>query len=259
MRIDKLLCEKSLAASRTEAQKMITEGTVFVNGNKVIKPSENYEDSDLIEVKGYEKEFVSRAGHKLAAAIRHFELDVCSRVALDVGASTGGFTDCMLKLGASRVYAVDSGHGQLAPVLENDDRVISIEGFNARNLSYEDIGEKVSLITMDVSFISQTCIVPALPALCEDGALFVALIKPQFEAGRSFVGRGGIVKDRAGHRAAIERTVTCAAEKGFSLIGVIPSPILGGDGNREFLAAYKYTGGACPLPDFKKLADEVGV
>ncbi len=259
MRIDKLLCEKSLAVSRTEAQKMITEGTVFVNGGKVIKPSENYELDDQIEVKGYEKEFVSRAGHKLAAAIRHFNIDVSARVALDVGASTGGFTDCMLKLGASRVYAVDSGHGQLAEPLLGDERVISIEGFNARNLTQNDIGEHVSLITMDVSFISQTCIIPALPALCEDGAVFIALIKPQFEAGRSYVGRGGIVKDRAGHRAAIERTVRCAAENGFSLIGVIPSPILGGDGNREFLAAYRYTGAAQSLPDFKKLADEVGV
>lgn len=259
MRIDKLLCEKSLAVSRTEAQKMITEGTVFASGNKVIKPSENYEPDTLIEVKGYEKEFVSRAGHKLAAAIRHFDIDVSSRVALDVGASTGGFTDCMLKLGASRVYAVDSGHGQLASSLLGDGRVVSIEGFNARNLAYSDIGELVSLITMDVSFISQTCIIPVLPALCDDGAIFVALIKPQFEAGRSYVGRGGIVKDRAGHRAAIEKTVMCAAENGFSLLGVIPSPILGGDGNKEFLAVYRYTGGTQSLPDFKKLADEVGV
>lgn len=259
MRIDKLLCEKSLAASRTEAQKMISEGTVFANGKKVIKPSENFESDDQIEVKGYEKEFVSRAGHKLAAAIRHFEIDVSRAVALDVGASTGGFTDCMLKLGVSRVYAVDSGHGQLAPSLLEDERVISIEGFNARNLTYDDIGERVSLITMDVSFISQTCIIPALPALCEAGAVFIALIKPQFEAGRSYVGRGGIVKDRAGHRAAIEKTVMCAAENGFSLLGVIPSPILGGDGNREFLAAYRHMGAVQSLPDFKKLADEVGV
>ena len=200
MRIDKLLCEKSFASSRTEAQKMISEGTVFVNGNKVMKPSEVYGEDELIEVKGYEKEFVSRAGHKLAAALRHFDIDVSSRVALDVGASTGGFTDCMLKLGASRVYAVDSGHGQLAESLVDDERVISIEGFNARNLTFDDIGESVSIITMDVSFISQTCIVPVLPDLCEEDAVFIALIKPQFEAGRKYVGRGGIVKERAGHR-----------------------------------------------------------
>ena len=260
MRADKLLCVKGLARSRTEAQRIIEEGAVYLGARQIKKSSEDIPDTETPTVEGYDREYVSRAGKKIEAAFDRFSVEVKDRVALDVGASTGGFTQCMINRGAKRVYAVDSGHGQLAEELMRDERVISIEGFNARNLTPETLDcEKVSLITMDVSFISQTAIIPALPSLCETGAIFAALIKPQFEAGREYVGRGGIVKDKKGHRLSIEKTVTAAAVSGFSLCGVINSPILGGDGNREFLAVYEYIGTTALLPDFKEIFREVEI
>ena len=221
---------------------MIRDGDVFLSDVPVKKPSDECDDPALLSVRGYVREYVSRGGYKLAALLDAFGIDVSGAVALDVGASTGGFTDCLLKRGAEKVFALDSGHGQLAPELSSDRRVVSMEGRNARDILPSDIGEPVSLIVMDVSFISQTCIIPSLPPLCADGAVFAALIKPQFEAGRDYVGRGGIVRSADGHRNAIIRTVTCAAENGFTPVGIIDSPIEGGDGNREYLAAYRYTG-----------------
>ncbi|MBR6558118.1 MAG: TlyA family RNA methyltransferase [Clostridia bacterium] len=260
MRVDKLLCEKGLARSRTEAQRMIEEGAVYLGTRQIKKSSEDIPDTETLAVEGYDKEYVSRAGKKIEAAFDRFSVDISGRVALDVGASTGGFTQCMINRGAVCVYAVDSGHGQLAPELISDDRVVSIEGFNARNLTPKVLdGSKVSVITMDVSFISQTAIIPALPPLCEMGAVFAALIKPQFEAGREYVGRGGIVKDKKGYRISIEKTVTAAAMNGFALRGVMNSPILGGDGNREFLAVYEYIGTTALLPDFKEIFREVEI
>ena len=260
MRADKLLCEAGLAKSRTEAQRMIEMGTVYLGDRQIKKSSEDIPEGETPRVEGYDREYVSRAGKKIAAAFDRFSVDVRDRIALDVGASTGGFTQCMLNRGAKRVYAVDSGHGQLAEELLSDARVINIEGFNARNLTPETVGgERISLITMDVSFISQTVIIPALPELCEEGAVFASLIKPQFEAGREYVGRGGIVKDKKGYRKAIEKTVTAAAENGFSLLGVMNSPILGGDGNREFLSVYRYIGTTALLPDLKEIFRELEV
>ena len=182
--------------------------------------------------------YVSRGGEKLAAALDAFSLDPTGCDALDVGASSGGFTDCLLQHGASRVFAVDVGEGQLVRTLRSDTRVVSIEHYNARFLRREDLPSVPTFAVMDVSFISQTSILPALAAVLPEGAVLVSLIKPQFEVGREGVGKGGIVRDDRLRREAVARVIRFAADVGFSHIGTIDSPILGKDGNREFLAAF---------------------
>ncbi len=242
MRLDRYLFEEGLAKSRTEARHLIESGAVTVMGVTREKPSFPIEDGtppDAISVRRDPLSFVSRGGEKLAAALSAFSLSPRGCVALDVGASTGGFTDCLLRHGAEKVYAVDAGRGQLAKALLGDPRVLLFEQYNARYLKREDFTPSPSFAVMDVSFISATLILPALAAVIADGAPFICLIKPQFEVGRAGLGKGGIVKSDVLRREAVERVIAFAGEVGLSHLGTIPSPILGGDGNREFLAAFR--------------------
>ena len=238
MRLDLFLTEQGYAQSRQRAKSMIESGSVEIDGVVIKKPSFCVtEGIHAVNVKD-PLIYVSRGGLKLEAALDAFSIDPSGLCAVDIGASTGGFTDCLLQRGARRVYAVDAGEKQLAKKLCEDGRVISFEHMNARSMTPEDIGGTVELAVMDVSFISSTYIIPCIPALLGGKGTFVSLIKPQFEVGRSMLGKGGIVKDPAAHLAAIMRVYECASSCGFSMSGLILSPIAGGDGNREFLACF---------------------
>ena len=239
MRLDVYLCESGLCDSRTESKKFITDGAVTVNGSVVKKPSHSVAENDKIDVDKSGKLFVSRGGIKLDEALSSFSVDPTGVVALDVGASSGGFTDCLLKHGARTVIAVDSGSGQLADSLRRDERVISIEGYNARYMKPTDFPFIPSLAVMDVSFISATYIIPSVYAVLSENSDFICLIKPQFEVGRSHIGKGGIVKDPAYRRMAVDKVVEFARTCGFVLVSVIESPIKGGDGNTEYLAHFR--------------------
>ena len=218
---------------------MITEGAVYVDGRQVTKPSFDVSGlEDKVTVDMSKKEYVSRCGIKLKGALTSFGIKVEGRKCLDIGASSGGFTDCLLKHGASHVIAVDSGVGQLVHSIATDPRVTVKEHYNARYMKREDFDYLPSLVVMDVSFISATYIIPAIAELTEQGAEFVCLIKPQFEVGKSGLGKGGIVKDDKSRLLAVQKVVDCAEKEGFSLLGKITSPIRGGDGNIEFLAHF---------------------
>ena len=212
-------------------------GYVFVDGARVDKAGTMVKEDSSISVNNPAQAYVSRGGVKLEAALREFKVDVRGKVALDVGASTGGFTDCLLRLGAMTVYTVDVGYGQLDWKLRQDRRVVVKERINARYLKPEDIGELVDVVTIDVSFISLTKIIPAAAGLLKPGGILVSLIKPQFEVGKGEVGKGGIVRDEAKHKEVVDKIVVFLEELNFKVLGVIPSPILGADGNKEFLAA----------------------
>jgi 23S rRNA (cytidine1920-2'-O)/16S rRNA (cytidine1409-2'-O)-methyltransferase len=233
LRLDRSMVERGLAESREKAQALIMAGEVLVNGQKAAKPGQTVEADCRIEVLA-RPPYVSRGGLKLAAALAHFQIDPRGMVCLDVGSSTGGFTDVLLQGGAQRVHAVDVGAGQLAWKLRTDPRVKLHEGINARELTFEEIGEPVDLAVCDVSFISVTLILPAVvPILRADGQI-VILIKPQFEVGKGQVGRGGIVRDPQLHQAACERVERAVQQFGFET-SIVDSPILGAEGNREFL------------------------
>ncbi len=232
-RLDRLLVDRGLAESREKAQALIMAGEVFVSGQKAAKPGQAIADDASIEVRA-RLPYVSRGGFKLAEALRHFAINPAGQVCLDIGSSTGGFTDVLLQAGAARVHAVDVGAGQLDWKLRTDPRVIVHEGINARQLAFEDIGEPVDLIVCDVSFISVTLILPAAVPLLRPEGRMVILVKPQFEVGRGQVGKGGIVRDPELHRAACERVAGAARELGFET-EIIDSPIPGAEGNREFL------------------------
>ena len=238
MRLDLALVERSLAKSRTRASSLISGGFVKVNGTTVTKPSHETADTDAVEVTGEEHGFVGRGGMKLDHALNAFHLDVNGLVCADIGASTGGFTDCLLQRGAAHVYAVDAGHGQLDPSLAADPRVTNLEGINARNLSPSLIPEPVNLAVLDLSFISQTLVHPALKSILAPDARFVGLIKPQFECGRAAIGSGGIVRDRKQHAAAIRKVLASLRENGLTPEGLVKSPIKGGDGNTEYVAVF---------------------
>lgn len=239
MRIDKYLAENALAVSRAKAQEMLKNGAVTVDGQTVTKPSfEVPEGAIVLVTENPLQRYVGRGGLKLEAALDAFSLSPEGCVCLDVGASSGGFTHCLLSRGAAFVYAVDSGSGQLHPSLLADARVASMEGCNARALTPSMFGETPTFTVMDVSFISQTLILPALQGVMTAGGVLVSLIKPQFELDRSALGKGGIVKNDRLAARAVSRVITAAEALGFTLIGQIPSPILGGDGNKEFLAAF---------------------
>ena len=233
IRLDVMLAERGLAESREKAQALVIAGEVLVNGVKAQKPGQNVPPGADLQVLG-RPPYVSRGGLKLEAAIDRFEIRVAGRACLDIGASTGGFTDCLLQRGAARVHIVDVGSGQLDWKLRGDPRVILHERLNARYLRYEDIGEPVDLAVCDVSFISVTLILPALPPLLHPDAEMVILVKPQFESGREQVGKGGIVRDPELHRAACERVESAVRKMGYKT-DVIESPILGAEGNKEFL------------------------
>ena len=239
MRIDVSLCERGLTKSRTEAKSLILSGAVAVNGKVVLKPSFDVLDGDDIAVDLSNNKYVSRGGIKLEGALREFKIDPSGRIAVDVGASSGGFTDCLLQNGAIHVIAVDSGSGQIASKLRNDDRVSVFENYNARYMKSEDFEYTPSLAVMDVSFISATYIIPAVYNVLSANGDFICLIKPQFEVGKSNIGKGGIVKDDKARASAVKKVTDFALSQGFSVIAVIQSPIKGGDGNVEFLAHFK--------------------
>ncbi len=241
-RIDKLLVQRGLAESRAKAQAMIMAGIVLVNEQRVDKPSDAIPGDAAIRIKGGDdptSRYVGRGGVKLETALRQFQIDVANLMCLDVGASTGGFTDCLLKHGAHHVVSVDVGHNQIDWRLRTDHRVEVREGINARYLKPDDFETEFDLIVMDVSFISATRILPALvPLLKADGRLIV-LIKPQFEVGRGEVGKGGIVRDPDKHARVIVEVNRSAMELGLAASKVIESPLRGADGNLEFLALYE--------------------
>jgi 23S rRNA (cytidine1920-2'-O)/16S rRNA (cytidine1409-2'-O)-methyltransferase len=233
IRLDVLLTERGLAESREKAQALVLAGDVLIGGQKARKPGQSVPaDSELQVLRG--PAYVSRAGAKLAAALDHFHMAPAGRVCLDIGASTGGFTDCLLQRGAARVHIVDVGAGQLDWKLRSDARVVLHERLNARYLRQDDIGEPIALAVCDVSFISVTLILPALPPLLQPDAEMVILVKPQFEVGREQVGKGGIVRDAALHAAACERVEVAVRGMRYRT-EIIESPILGAEGNKEFL------------------------
>lgn len=247
-RIDKLLVERGLVETRTKAQAMVMAGIVLVNEQRVSKPSDLFNNDAPIRLKGADDpatRFVGRGGVKLEAALREFHVDVNGLLCLDVGASTGGFTDCLLQNGARRVVAIDVGHNQIDYRLRNDPRVDVREGVNARHLAPEDFGEKFDLAVMDVSFISATKVLPAVVPLLNGDGRVVVLIKPQFEVGRGEVGKGGIVRDPEKHARVVEEVNRAASELGLDVVGVMESPIRGAEGNVEFLALYRFNKNVC--------------
>ena len=232
-RLDRLLVDRGLAESREKAQAQIMAGEVMVNGQKAAKPGQSVDPDARIEMLA-KPPYVSRGGIKLAGALRHFAIDVRGKVCLDLGSSTGGFTDALLQAGAARVHAVDVGAGQLAWSLRTDARVLVHEGINARELRPEEIGEPVDFLTCDLSFISVTLVLPAAVPLLRHEGQIVILIKPQFEVGKGQVGKGGIVRDPVLHQAACDRVAQAVRQFGFQA-EIMESPILGAEGNREFL------------------------
>ena len=252
MRIDKYLAAAGYTKSRKFAQDLIDAGAVKVDGAVVKKASQEIDHTVPHEVEIEQLfKYVSRGGMKLEAALDAFILSVNGLKAVDVGASTGGFTDCLLKRGAREVYAVDAGVDQLHPSLLADERVHSIEKFNARELTEKITDGPCDIAVADVSFISQTYIIPPICSVLKDGGAFVSLIKPQFEAGSSALGKGGIVTSSAYRYLAVKRVLSCAHDNGFDCRGLIMSPITGGDGNKEYLAYFVKTNVVTPKIDDK--------
>ncbi len=236
-RLDQLLVERGLAESRAKAQALVLAGVVFSGERRLDKPGTAVAEETAIEVRGQPHPWVSRGGLKLAHALDHFALDPTGVVAVDVGASTGGFTDVLLARGAAKVYAVDVGHGQLAWKLRNDPRVVVLERTNARRLTAAEIPEAPGMVVCDASFIGLETVLPAALSLAKPDAILVALIKPQFEVGPARVGKGGVVRDPALHEEVCARIAAWLPTLGWTVSGVEPSPILGPEGNREFLIA----------------------
>lgn len=242
MRLDVALFERKLAESRQKAQQTVKAGLVRVNSNTVTKPAFEVTDADEITVVSELCPYVGRGGWKLEAALDTFGIDVSGLVCADIGASTGGFTDCLLSRGAAKVYAVDSGHGQLAPVLQKDARVVSLEDYNARNLTPDDVGGAVPFLCCDVSFISVTLLFSVFAELLNEDGRAVVLIKPQFEVGRSGLNKNGIVRDPKLHRIAVSTVCEAARMNGLIATRLMRSPIEGGSGNREFLVLLQKCG-----------------
>lgn len=234
-RLDILLVEKGLFPSREKARAVIMAGQVYVAGQKSDKPGTPVDEEDSVEVRGETLRYVSRGGLKLEKAMRAFPISLSDTVCGDIGASTGGFTDCMLQNGARKVYAVDVGYGQLAWSLRNDPRVVNLERTNIRYVTPEQIPDPLDFVSVDVSFISLRLVLPVAARLLRDAGRAVCLVKPQFEAGRENVGKKGVVRDRAVHQSVLERAVSYAAENGFSVLGLDYSPVKGPEGNIEYL------------------------
>ena len=234
-RLDRLLVERGLAESREKAQALILAGQVFVGGQKAAKPGQLVSPDAELRLAGPPPKYASRAGLKLEAALDRFAIDVRDAACLDIGASTGGFTDCLLQRGARCVFAVDVGTGQLDWRLRQDPRVRVRERLNARYLAWDAVGELVDLVTCDVSFISVTLILPALAQFLHPGSRMVVLAKPQFEAGRDRVGKGGIVRDPRVHQEVVDKVSRAVRSLGFQHVEAMESPVPGAEGNREFL------------------------
>lgn len=242
-RLDVVLVERGLAETRTAAQRLIMAGLVFSGERRLDKAGQGVAADTPLEVRGQPHPYVSRGGLKLEKALDHFSIPVAGRLALDVGSSTGGFTDCLLQRGASKVYAVDSGTNQLAWKLRSDSRVVSMEKTNIRDVTHRNVPEPVDLIVCDASFIGLRTALPAALALAARGAHLVALIKPQFEVGKGRVGKGGIVREPELHEEVCATIAEwLAAQSGWAVLGVTESPITGAEGNREFLIAGVLTG-----------------
>lgn len=234
-RLDILLCERGLLESRQKAQAVIMAGQVYVAGQKVDKAGAPTEETAEIEVRGKTLAYVSRGGLKLEKAMQSFPIDLHGTICADIGASTGGFTDCMLQNGASKVYAVDVGYGQLAWSLRSDERVVCMERTNARYLTHDEIPDELDFASIDVSFISLKLILPAVRGLLKAGGTVACLVKPQFEAGKEKVGKKGVVRDPAVHLEVLEQFLLHAKEADFSVKGITFSPIRGPEGNIEYL------------------------
>lgn len=254
IRVDVYLTAAGYTPSRKKAQDLIAAGAVFIDGAQVKKSSSLIDHTIEHKVKIEQVfKYVSRGGMKLEAALDAFSVNVNGKRAVDIGASTGGFTDCLLKRGAASVVAIDAGYGQLHETLRNDKRVVCIEHFNARELTADTVGQLCHIATADVSFISQTYIISGVREVLLDGGSFISLIKPQFEAGRQGIGKNGIVINAAYRYLAVKRVINCALENGFDCVGLIPSPITGGDGNREYLAHFIKKRCASPRVDDKTI------
>lgn len=234
-RLDQLIFERGFTDSRERAKTTIMSGLVFVNGQRADKPGMPVPPDAQIEVRGDALPFVSRGGYKLDKALKVFPIDPAGKICIDCGASTGGFTDVLLQHGAAKVYAVDVGYGQLAWKLRSDERVVNLERTNLRYVTKEQIPETLDLAVMDVSFISVRLVLPAVSQLLKDGADLVCLIKPQFEAGREEVGKKGVVRDKAVHRAVVQGILDFAPTVGLSVLGLDYSPIKGPEGNIEYI------------------------
>jgi 23S rRNA (cytidine1920-2'-O)/16S rRNA (cytidine1409-2'-O)-methyltransferase len=238
-RLDALLVARGLAPTRAKAQALVLAGLVEVDGRPAVKAGQAFDGDVAIRVAGPEHPYVSRGGVKLAAALDRFDLDPRGKVCLDVGASTGGFTDCLLQRGAARVYAVDVGWGQLDAKLRSDPRVVVREKVNARSLTSGDVPEPVALAAVDVSFISLRLILPAIVPLLAKGSAIIALVKPQFEAGRGEVPRGGVVRSEATRRRVVDEILAAGRGLGLEVLGQVASPIRGARGNAEFLVGFR--------------------
>lgn len=234
-RLDIEMVNRGLIESREKAKALIMSGVVYVNEQKAMKAGDKIKDGDKIEIKGQKLPFVSRGGLKLDKAIKVFDIDLTDMVCMDIGASTGGFTDCMLQNGAKKVYAVDVGYGQLAWKLRNDERVVNMERTNIRYIDFNKITDEVDFISIDVAFISLRLVLPVAYDILKHGGQMVVLIKPQFEAGRDEVGKKGVVRDIKIHRKVIKEITDFAFETGFTIDDIDFSPIKGPEGNIEFL------------------------
>lgn len=242
-RLDTLLVDRGLAPTRERAQALILAAKVEVGGRILTKAGQKISEDAEVRVIGETLPYVSRGGLKLEHALKTFKINVSGRTALDVGASTGGFTDCLLSFGAGRVYAVDVGYGQLALKLRNDPRVVVLERENIRYMPAERVSENVQIATVDASFISLKLVIPAILKFLDSEAVLVALIKPQFEVGRELASKGaGVIRDPAVHERICRSVSEFTIGLGFNIIGIVPSPILGPKGNREFLMVAAYTG-----------------
>lgn len=247
MRLDVAVFERGLAETREKAKALIMAGSVYLNGQKALKGGAAVKDTDIIEVRGAVNPYVSRGGLKLHKAVQNFGLSLEGCVCMDIGASTGGFTDCMLSNGAAKVYAIDVGYGQLAWKLRCDERVVNMERTNFRYVTHEQIPEQVDFASVDVSFISLRKILPVMRELLRDGGRAVCLIKPQFEAGRENVGKKGVVRDREVHESVVASITEFAVESGFNVCNVDFSPIKGPEGNIEYLMLVEKSDSAAML------------
>lgn len=242
IRLDQYLCQNGLAQSRERAKALIMAGIVYVGEEKSDKPGNMVDENAHVEVRGHDIRYVSRGGLKLEKAMQVFPLTPEEKVCMDIGASTGGFTDCMLQNGAEKVYSVDVGYGQLAWQLRQDPRVVNLERTNARYLTREQVPEEIDFFSVDVSFISLKIILPAVRPLLKDGGQAVCLIKPQFEAGREKVGKKGVVRDKAVHEDVVETICGFALQNGYSVLGLTFSPVKGPEGNIEYLVYLEKSG-----------------
>ncbi len=255
MRLDVILCELRLAKSREQAKSLINENKISVNGKIISKASYNAEKTDDIKIIGDVMPYVSRGGLKLEKAIKEFDINLCGKIAIDMGASTGGFTHCMLLNSIKKVYAIDVGCNQLAKEIKNNPKVINMENTNIRNMQGDEIGDIIDFISIDTSFISLTYILPVAFKFISEKGEIVALIKPQFEAGRENLGKNGIVKDKKVHTIVLNKIYNFVISCGFVPINIINSPITGGDGNLEFLMHIKKNGTPFDLNIKEQLGD----